>query len=130
MKTLRQRYVSGRRGDDETNPRRNQTGQHVPLVIDPGGPSARSVYVTNEIGMCFVGRHAALLAGEKHNVACPSSLISASNFFELAVAAAISLFSFKSDAALATEVGVLIEAPMILVVVKIVNASNGWYERA
>lgn len=84
MKTLRQRYVSGRRGDDETNPRRNQTGQHVPLVIDPGGPSARSVYVTNEIGMCFVGRHAALLAGEKHNVACPSSLISASNFFELA----------------------------------------------
>jgi ACR3 family arsenite transporter len=56
-------------------------------------------------------------------------LISASNFFELAVAAAISLFSFKSDAALATVVGVLIEVPMILVVVKIVNAPNGWYER-
>jgi ACR3 family arsenite transporter len=67
--------------------------------------------------------------GEKHNVACPSALIGASNFFELAVAAAISLFGFESGAALATVVGVLIEVPVMLLVVKIVNASKGWYER-
>ena len=68
-------------------------------------------------------------AGEKHNVACPSALIGASNFFELAVAAAISLFGFESGAALATVVGVLIEVPVMLVVVRIVNASKDWYER-
>lgn len=68
--------------------------------------------------------------GEKHNVACPSALIGASNFFELAVAAAISLFGFDSGAALATVVGVLIEVPVMLLVVKIVNASKGWYESA
>ena len=67
-------------------------------------------------------------AGEKHNVACPSALIGASNFFELAVAAAISLFGFESGAALATVVGVLIEVPVMLLVVKIVNQSKGWYE--
>jgi ACR3 family arsenite transporter len=66
--------------------------------------------------------------GEKHNVACPSALIGASNFFELAVAAAISLFGFESGAALATVVGVLIEVPVMLLVVKIVNESKGWYE--
>lgn len=66
--------------------------------------------------------------GEKHNVACPSALIGASNFFELAVAAAISLFGFDSGAALATVVGVLIEVPVMLLVVKLVNASKGWYE--
>ncbi|MBS0348209.1 MAG: ACR3 family arsenite efflux transporter [Proteobacteria bacterium] len=66
--------------------------------------------------------------GEKHNVACPSALIGASNFFELAVAAAISLFGFESGAALATVVGVLIEVPVMLLVVKVVNASKGWYE--
>jgi ACR3 family arsenite transporter len=66
--------------------------------------------------------------GEKHNVACPSALIGASNFFELAVAAAISLFGFESGAALATVVGVLIEVPLMLLVVKVVNASKGWYE--
>ena len=66
--------------------------------------------------------------GEKHNVACPSALIGASNFFELAVAAAISLFGFESGAALATVVGVLIEVPVMLLVVKIVNTSKGWYE--
>jgi len=70
------------------------------------------------------------VAGEKHSVACPSALIGASNFFELAVAAAISLFGFESGAALATVVGVLIEVPVMLVVVKAVNASRGWYERA
>ncbi|MDS4060237.1 MAG: ACR3 family arsenite efflux transporter [Candidatus Contendobacter sp.] len=66
--------------------------------------------------------------GEKHNIACPSALIGASNFFELAVAAAISLFGFESGAALATVVGVLIEVPVMLLVVKVVNASQGWYE--
>ena len=66
--------------------------------------------------------------GEKHSVACPSALIGASNFFELAVAAAISLFGFNSGAALATVVGVLIEVPVMLLVVGIVNRSKGWYE--
>jgi arsenite transporter len=66
--------------------------------------------------------------GEKHSVACPSALIGASNFFELAVAAAISLFGFESGAALATVVGVLIEVPVMLLVVRVVNASRGWYE--
>ena len=68
--------------------------------------------------------------GEKHAVACPSALIGASNFFELAVAAAISLFGFESGAALATVVGVLIEVPVMLLVVKVVNASKDWYEHA
>jgi len=67
--------------------------------------------------------------GEKHNVACPSALIGASNFFELAVAAAISLFGFQSGAALATVVGVLIEVPVMLLVVRVVNGTRGWYER-
>jgi len=62
-------------------------------------------------------------------VAGPSALIGASNFFELAVAAAISLFGFHSGAALATVVGVLIEVPVMLSVVWIVNRSKGWYER-
>jgi arsenite transporter len=66
--------------------------------------------------------------GESHSVACPSALIGASNFFELAVAAAISLFGFESGAALATVVGVLIEVPVMLLVVRVVNASRGWYE--
>ena len=66
--------------------------------------------------------------GESHSVACPSALIGASNFFELAVAAAISLFGFHSGAALATVVGVLIEVPVMLVVVSVVNRSKDWYE--
>lgn len=66
---------------------------------------------------------------EKHSVACPSALIGASNFFELAVAAAISLFGFASGAALATVVGVLIEVPVMLLVVRVANGSKGWYER-
>jgi ACR3 family arsenite transporter len=70
------------------------------------------------------------VVGEKHNIACPSALIGASNFFELAVAAAISLFGFNSGAALATVVGVLIEVPVMLLVVHIVNNSKGWYEGA
>ncbi|MBN8899956.1 MAG: arsenical-resistance protein, partial [Rhodospirillales bacterium] len=62
-------------------------------------------------------------------VAGPSALIGASNFFELAVATAIVLFGFQSGAALATVVGVLIEVPVMLSVVRIVRASRGWYER-
>ncbi|PZU18891.1 MAG: arsenical-resistance protein [Shinella sp.] len=69
-------------------------------------------------------------SGEQHCVAGPSALIGASNFFELAVAAAISLFGFQSGAALATVVGVLIEVPVMLSVVWIVNRSKGWYESA
>jgi len=69
------------------------------------------------------------LAGEQHCVAGPSALIGASNFFELAVAAAIALFGFQSGAALATVVGVLVEVPVMLSVVAIVNRSKGWYER-
>jgi ACR3 family arsenite transporter len=69
------------------------------------------------------------MAGEQHCVAGPSALIGASNFFELAVAAAISLFGFNSGAALATVVGVLIEVPVMLTVVAIVNRSQAWYER-
>ena len=69
------------------------------------------------------------LTGEQHCVAAPSALIGASNFFELAVATAIGLFGFNSGAALATVVGVLIEVPVMLTVVHIVNRSKGWYER-
>ena len=68
--------------------------------------------------------------GVPHNVACPSALIGASNFFELAVAAAIALFGFQSGAALATVVGVLVEVPVMLSVVRIVLRTRGWYGRA
>jgi len=76
-------------------------------------------------GLAYVLNRA---VGESHSVACPSALIGASNFFELAVAAAISLFGFHSGAALATVVGVLIEVPVMLLVVSVVNRSKGWYE--
>lgn len=66
--------------------------------------------------------------GVAHNVACPSALIGASNFFELAVATAISLFGFESGAALATVVGVLIEVPVMLLVVRFVTRTKRWYE--
>jgi len=68
--------------------------------------------------------------GVAHCVAAPSALIGASNFFELAVAAAISLFGLQSGAALATVVGVLVEVPVMLSVVWIVNRSKSWYEAA
>ncbi len=68
--------------------------------------------------------------GVPHNVACPSALIGASNFFELAVAAAIALFGFRSGAALATVVGVLVEVPVMLSVVRLALRSRRWYERA
>ena len=67
--------------------------------------------------------------GVAHSVAAPSALIGASNFFELAVATAIVLFGFDSGAALATVVGVLVEVPVMLSVVKIANSTRGWYER-
>jgi arsenite transporter len=67
--------------------------------------------------------------GVAHCVAAPSALIGASNFFELAVATAIVIFGFNSGAALATVVGVLVEVPVMLSVVRIVNRTRGWYER-
>jgi ACR3 family arsenite transporter len=77
-------------------------------------------------GLAYVLNRA---SGEAHSVAAPSALIGASNFFELAVATAISVFGFHSGAALATVVGVLIEVPVMLSVVRIVNTTRGWYER-
>jgi ACR3 family arsenite transporter len=86
-------------------------------------PITIQVYFNSSLAY-WLNRH----AGEAHCVAGPSALIGASNFFELAVAAAISLFGFESGAALATVVGVLIEVPVMLSVVYIVNRSKGWYE--
>ena len=88
----------------------------VPILIQVMFNSALAYWLNRQLG-------------EAHNVACPSALIGASNFFELAVAAAISLFGFESGAALATVVGVLIEVPVMLLVVHVVNRSKGWYER-
>lgn len=88
----------------------------VPILIQVFFNSALAYWLNRKVG-------------EKHAVACPSALIGASNFFELAVAAAISLFGFESGAALATVVGVLIEVPAMLLVVKVVNASKDWYEQ-
>jgi ACR3 family arsenite transporter len=68
--------------------------------------------------------------GEAHCVAAPSALIGASNFFELAVATAIGVFGIRSGAALATVVGVLVEVPVMLSVVRIVTRTKGWYEHA
>jgi arsenite transporter len=87
----------------------------VPILIQVAGNAALAYWLNRRVG-------------EAHAVACPSALIGASNFFELAVAAAISLFGFHSGAALATVVGVLIEVPAMLAVVRVVNASRGWYE--
>lgn len=83
------------------------------------------IQVLSNAGLAYLLNRA---VGEKHNIACPSALIGASNFFELAVAAAISLFGFNSGAALATVVGVLIEVPVMLLVVYIVKQSKVWYE--
>ncbi|AWI55541.1 arsenical-resistance protein (plasmid) [Aquabacterium olei] len=88
----------------------------VPILIQVAFNSALAYWLNRQVG-------------ESHSVACPSALIGASNFFELAVAAAISLFGFQSGAALATVVGVLIEVPVMLLVVRLVNQSKGWYER-
>jgi len=87
----------------------------VPILIQVGFNAGLAYWLNRKLG-------------EQHAVACPSALIGASNFFELAVATAISLFGFHSGAALATVVGVLIEVPAMLVVVRLVNASKRWYE--
>jgi arsenite transporter len=88
----------------------------VPILIQVFFNSALAYWLNRQLG-------------EKHSVACPSALIGASNFFELAVAAAISLFGFQSGAALATVVGVLIEVPVMLLVVRAVNNTQGWYAK-
>ncbi|CAM3519284.1 ACR3 family arsenite efflux transporter [Thalassospira profundimaris] len=67
------------------------------------------------------------LLGVEHKIAAPSSMIGASNFFELAVATAIGLFGFSSGAALATVVGVLVEVPVMLSLVAIANRTRGWF---
>jgi len=87
-------------------------------------PITLQVYFTSGVAYWLNRR-----VGEVHCVAGPSALIGASNFFELAVAAAISLFGFESGAALATVVGVLIEVPVMLSVVYLVKRSQGWYEK-
>jgi len=95
-----------------------------PLVIAMlAVPITIQVYFTSGLAYWLNRRF-----GVAHCVAGPSALIGASNFFELAVAAAISLFGFESGAALATVVGVLIEVPVMLSVVYLVNRSTGWYE--
>jgi ACR3 family arsenite transporter len=86
----------------------------VPIVIQVYFNSALAYVLNRRFGVA-------------HCVAGPSALIGASNFFELAVAAAISLFGFESGAALATVVGVLVEVPVMLSVVAIVNRSRAWY---
>jgi ACR3 family arsenite transporter len=99
---------------------------HQPIVILLlAVPIVIQVYLN--AGIAY-GMNRAL--GVPHNIACPSALIGASNFFELAVAAAIALFGFQSGAALATVVGVLVEVPVMLSVVRIVLRSRAWYQRA
>lgn len=103
-----------------------QGGQIVaqPLIIAMlAAPILIQVYLNS--GLAYLLNR---VAGERHCVAGPSALIGASNFFELAVAAAISLFGLNSGAALATVVGVLVEVPVMLSVVWIVNRTKGWYE--
>ena len=94
------------------------------IIIMLAVPITIQVYFTSGLAYWLNRR-----VGEAHCVAGPSALIGASNFFELAVAAAISLFGFESGAALATVVGVLIEVPVMLSVVAIVNRSQGWYQK-
>ena len=88
----------------------------VPILVQVVFNSGLAYLLNRRLGVAFC-------------VAGPSALIGASNFFELAVATAISLFGFKSGAALATVVGVLVEVPVMLAVVALVNRSEGWYER-
>lgn len=89
----------------------------VPILIQVVLNSGLAYYANRKLGVA-------------HCVAGPSCLIGASNFFELSVATAVSLFGFESGAALATVVGVLIEVPVMLLVVKVVNSTQPWYETA
>jgi len=89
----------------------------VPILIQVYFNSSLAYWLNRRLGVAY-------------SVACPSALIGASNFFELAVAVAISLFGFQSGAALATVVGVLIEVPVMLSVVKLVARTRHWYEAA
>jgi ACR3 family arsenite transporter len=86
----------------------------VPILIQVYFNSGVSYWLNRKLGVA-------------HCVAGPSALIGASNFFELAVAAAVGIFGVHSGAALATVVGVLVEVPVMLSVVRIVNSSKGWY---
>lgn len=90
-------------------------------------------YLTVWVAICIV---AGVLIGQvfpafpwklPHNIAAPAGMIGASNFFELAVAVAISLFGLDSGAALATVVGVLTEVPIMLTLVKIANETRHWF---
>jgi ACR3 family arsenite transporter len=99
--------------------------EHPLIILMLAVPITIQVYFTSGLAYWLNRR-----VGEAHCVAGPSALIGASNFFELAVAAAISLFGFESGAALATVVGVLIEVPVMLSVVYLVKRSQGWYEQA
>lgn len=89
----------------------------VPILIQVYGNAALAYWLNRQLRV-------------PHAVACPSALIGASNFFELAVATAIGLFGLESGAALATVVGVLIEVPVMLSVVQLVGRTRAWYERA
>lgn len=86
--------------------------------------------IVQSYGIFGIGLIGARLLKLPHDIAGPACLIGTSNFFELAVAVAISLFGLNSGAALATVVGVLVEVPVMLSLVALVNASRGWYERA
>jgi len=97
---------------------------HPWVILMLAIPITIQVYFTASLAYCLNRK-----LGVAHCVAAPSALIGASNFFELAVATAIALFGFESGAALATVVGVLVEVPVMLSVVAIVNRSKVWYER-
>ncbi len=95
-----------------------------PAVLLIAVPIVVQVYFNSGLTYLLMRR-----LGVEHNVAAPGSLIGASNFFELAVAVAITLFGADSPAALATVVGVLVEVPVMLSVCKVCNESRGWYNR-
>jgi ACR3 family arsenite transporter len=88
----------------------------VPILIQVLFNSSLAYWLNHKLGVA-------------HCVGAPSALIGASNFFELAVATAISLYGFQSGAALATVVGVLIEVPIMLLVVKVANRTQDWYSQ-
>ncbi|WP_099188402.1 ACR3 family arsenite efflux transporter [Tepidibacter mesophilus] len=95
---------------------------HIALIAVP--------LIIQTIFIFFIAYLAAKVWKLPHNIAAPGGMIGASNFFELAVAVAISLFGLKSGAALATVVGVLVEVPLMLVLVKIANNTRHWFEES